>query len=324
MERVHVRVPMAYVDQIRERFDQRTLLEDVRKRLENLGCRNVLSVMQDPSDNTCMTALACSSAQGTDGIVRIARSERTEDLPRSFPAIRCDRELDPGLSEDERRAVHVALAREDNPRHLEGFATTLDPWFPVAASHLSAKRKALDVYEPPSPYGHPPAIDPHEVTSARTRFLAMVQRRRVSLDLAQDEVRRIACFLALEPPPEQVRTHLRTSRIPREALDLAMTTLRRGDDGYPVVDAGAMRLACPPTGEEGFVSPSALQLALAAGKPEMSRVRSRDEARGVLRDLEKGRGDSYATLRAKAAMERAMRALERARWVEWYRKQLTS
>src|SRR5262249_15064278 len=112
--------------------------------------------------------------------------------------------------------------------------------------------------------------------------------------------------------------------IPPEVSRLAASTVREGPRGIRTIDPERMRAAVPPDGTEGYVSPSALQLALAAAKPGMSRVWNEDEANDLLRSF----GDQPRTyekriqqMRAKLAMERAMRTLERMRWVRWYGRQ---
>jgi hypothetical protein len=51
--------------------------------------------------------------------------------------------LDAGLSPDEMTAIRNAVTHETIPANLNGFASTFEPMFPVAASVLRAKAAEL-------------------------------------------------------------------------------------------------------------------------------------------------------------------------------------
>lgn len=53
--------------------------------------------------------------------------------------------LDPGLTARELSAIRQALVRETNPNHLVGFASTLSPQYPAAASLLFAKSALIEL-----------------------------------------------------------------------------------------------------------------------------------------------------------------------------------
>jgi hypothetical protein len=319
------------------------MLADLQKRAESAGMTDVRLVMQDPTDPSRITLIGRKARSATRDMgqspIVIEKYQEVEDPP-TWPAVHAlaisgdGLPVETGLSDDEARAVAVALASERNPRHLEGFAHTLDPFFPVAASLL--RRQAILV-EPGAD------VRPDEGSVD----LAAVGRARASLksglptELLNIEIKRAASALSQGETP---------TNIPMGILDLGAKTLRKthtclaaladSPTGEPrgmgqspigtrapvyVVDVEAMTLAAPPTGKEDFVSPTSLQLALAAGKPKVSGVARFEKARSLFAELETGNvppEDRMQLLLARSMLEKAQRALERRRWVEWYRKQV--
>ena len=108
-------------------------------------------------------------------------------------------------------------------------------------------------------------------------------------------------------------------------LDLAKQVVREIALGVWIVDPDKLRAICPPDEKQGFVSPSALQLALALSKPKHAQVVNTPVV--FLRNaiLQGDRPRDAATsqvdlLKAQVQMDRATRAIERRRWMEWYRR----
>ena len=140
----------------------------------------------------------------------------------------------------------------------------------------------------------------------------------IPTEVVQDEVRRAVWTICSEPEtlegePETLLFY------PPEIVALARCLVREVGWGVWIVDPTSLALALPPTGREGFVSPSALQLSLATQKPHASRVWNISKVREKMSALE-AEGASADALRARNQLERADRAIERRRWIEWYRR----
>ena len=144
--RVWLRVPATYITALRTTPQgQKGLLGDLGNRLEASGFDKTLLVTQDPTDATVFTAITRWGR--SDGAVKmvepldLARVEAVEEPPELAtltyePVPAC---LDEGLTPGEVAAITAALASNLDPKHLTGFAATLEPHFPIAASFLRAK-----------------------------------------------------------------------------------------------------------------------------------------------------------------------------------------
>ena len=319
--RYRARVPLPYVQTFRERYGsdgQRAMLADVERRVRKDG--PVLLAMQDPSDPTTVTVLARGGAR-SDDVVEVMSGEPVEE-PSSWGLAfgPVDVPLEPGMLDEEARAVSVALRIERNPRHLEGFAHTCDPYLPTAATLLRRRAAILE-----------PGVDARtdsrsaNVDDARTA-LGNMAPTGLPTDLTNLEIKRTACALANGED---------AAGIPVSMIMVAQTTLTRthtrlaeGGTGARepvyVIDHAAMLAVCPPTGNEVFVSPTAAQLALAQTKPRISGVARFERARSLFDELRRGDvppEDRMQLLLARAMLEKARSCIERRRWVEWYRKQ---
>lgn len=329
--RLQLAVPLEHVAQFRAQGEggQKAFLHDVEQRLQKSGYGDVLVVVQDPTDNTHLTAIARRTGRGKtfqDPVLALRGIEAVED-PRargvSMKRVN-DPSLDPGLTKEDHDAVRYALELETNPRHLVGFASTLEPCFPVSASLLRAKAKK-EMDRNPLAYvdvdrGLSPEISGEIDRAARTvaSSLSAHDGEKPS-DVLRDEIRHTASLLAEGSP--MALHELRESGVPQSVVDLARTLVRELPDGRRVVDAKALRRALPPDGTEGFVSPAAVMLVFAAGKPGMSRVESRKAIQERLALVEDGaRQDPRSKLRAEMAILRAEKAIDRRRWTDWYRR----
>ena len=313
LQRVTLLLDPRYIDAARASLGgQRGFLADVRRRAQRLGFSDSLLESQDPSDPRFVTLLARGSArvQGDDAL-RIVGTEPVEEPPKGTErADLASHPFDPGLSVAEVDMIRRALVDEYNPRHLWGLASCFEPSFPVAASMLHARKIAVQS-------NHPPAVaqaqkpDP----SLAARLGMVVERegvaRRIPRDVIAEDIRHAAYLEAVgETEPET----------PASLRALARVLVRPVAQGVAIVDRDALLAACPVTGEEGYVSPSAIKLALSTCKPEMAGVRSFASAgkRGDLLKKPPPDADPTDTLRARMAMIRAQKAIERHRWIRWY------
>jgi hypothetical protein len=142
--RVWARVDPAFADSLSrglsgENAQKRVQAELVRE-VEALGFHRTLLATQDPSDPRVWSFLSYWRAPGK-GSNRLENwsAERVEEpfLEGASP-VRIDG-LDRGMSRDLFDAVRWGLARENDPKRLEGFARTLDIDYPIAASLIRAK-----------------------------------------------------------------------------------------------------------------------------------------------------------------------------------------
>lgn len=413
--RTTVRVPIAYVRSIRQAHGengQKAMLADVKQRAIRMGLPDVRAVMQDPTNNELIRIVSRKPAAPLlrDDVVAPLQSHPVEAPPTFAPP--AQGVMDPGLTGDELEAVRTALLHERNPRHLSGFASTLEPYFPVTASLLRtkgillecrARRNSARLREANERAAHRTAQKSGRGTSAldymrqvrtnasvgqdlstlteresrgqwkdvartwpelcnnlpeRTYSLARMrelmqgssktgepktaadleaqaQTSGVPIDLLRDDVRRAACLMIQHP--EYVLQDRRPEAAPLEldheqlrkfspvVLDLAKQIVREIALGVWIVDPDKLRSICPPDEKQGFVSPSALQLALALSKPRYAQVV--DPPKVFLRNaILQGERPRDATtsqvdlLKAQVQMDRATRAIERRRWVEWYRR----
>jgi hypothetical protein len=418
LQRVSLRVPLGHVEAVRRAHGaagQKALLANVGQRLLRLGYGEVLAVVEDPTDAEAFTAIARRTNDAflltlparSDAVVRIVRTDSVEEPPR-LP--RESGILDPGLSQEELFTIRSALASDEDPRHLSGLATTLEPFYPIAASLLRAKAMLVETrngmnaqrlahanqaaatsiartaegqapgmgasvlewmrgredgvgalqsvtqretkgrwpevqamwaafapYTPRTWYGWDRMRvllrgkdTPRTDAQLRANLGACARRTNMPLEVIEDEVRRAACLMIEEPqnlfedgrtPTMDPLRRIQIAQFPPEVQEAARRIVREVGLGLWIVDPERLRAILPPNGREGFVSPSALQLSLAAGKPEIAGVQDRQKARAILQDLNADRGaDRQRLLKAQAQMERANRAIERRRWIDWYQR----
>lgn len=353
--RLFMRIPMSYVTAVRSAhgtLGQKVLLENVKDRLGTFGFNDTKLVTQDPTDNTRFSAITrytrperrVSLVSGTnEPYIQILRAEPVEEPPppmKGEESPRDPRLLDPGLSPDEAATIKYALLSERNARHLGGIAETLCPWFPVSASLLRVKSLLIEARVPMTEdvsarlikEAHTESPPNPQLSSRISGLERYTTRSAWPREVVKDEVKRAASSFAGEPSEP-------LPNVPREIQDLARCLVREISfqdpknkkhfpNGLWIVDPQKIREVFPSDGSEGFVSPSALQLALAICKPEWSGISGRTERivsaydRFDEKQLQRRMSpmERVDMLKARNQMERAKRSLERRRWIEWYRR----
>lgn len=391
--RLKVKVPLDYVHKIRnlnKEHGQKLLLENIKQRIIKLGNKNVLAVMQDPTDNSIFTVIGKKelNSKTNDDIIKITSQELVQNPPQTnnqFPVVSYNF-LDSGLLPDEIATIRYALLHEENPRHLSGFASTFEPYFPLAASLLRAKamlrecqafknrarlwelnKKAAartgaripvlssntthilsnltknwnDVSKiwnkfkfanNPGWYKFDELIkNTHSLKkSIQQLFNELKQfgiKNNFPFEILKDEVKRVICMMIEEPylliedsPGRPIKKLIseKLQNFPPEIKDLARKLIEEIGLGIWIVRADLLYKLFPPQLYDGYVSPSALQLSLAAGKPEISGVKYIGKVQKIYTNLNTEK--NIDVLKAQAQMERANRAIERRRWINWYYK----
>lgn len=343
--RTVVRVSPLYLAHIRRSNVERTqqvLLADIQQRVARLGASSVLTVMQDPTDAVRFTVIGDWPSPpmigASDDVLSVASVEQTEPPPAAIAREGTNVPWDSGLSKEEVAMVEHALLNEQNPRHLHGIASTMEPYFPVAASLLDAKgdlvekkrlmdRSASRDFERIVASEKVPASDALMLRTHGQNLDAYGRRLGIPPMVLREEIKRTASSL-VDPNGVQGRAVLPA------ALPLARALVR------PIVVQGVplkilspyrMAIALVPHPEDGELNPTSLQLALGTMKPQMSRIASEMNVTGRMRQLDGsppvrldvGRPLTIMErkyLRARSHMERAKQAIERRRWVDWYRR----
>lgn len=344
--RLRVLVPISYVKTIREKYKengQKVLLQDIQNRIHRLGFSDTLLVTQDPTNNSIFTVLSrrVSNPPAWDPIIQIQSSEYVEEPPQfvnsnnvSIGAISDIRVLDPGLGQDEVMTIQKALLEDKNPRHLNGLASTLEPWFPVSASMLRAKAFLIESRLWMNPQQtldflkiiqvkRQPSID---AIAKSQIFDDFASKSTVPKAILRDEVKRAICRILDDSRNVE---KMRLEGVPEPIVNLAKSIIfsvrsrdHTGGRKIRLVCPDTLRRTMPPDGTEGFVSPSALQLALASQKPAWARVETRDRLPEIFATLDRTKSSSVDLDKARSQMERANRAIERRRWIEWYRRSM--
>lgn len=103
------------------------------------GFRKVFLVQEDPSSVGSYTIIGQYGAGSGSAVLQIVSSEEVEAPEETYVTPWEGPLLDDGLLREEGEAVVQALRESRDPKHLSGFASTLSPEFPVAASLLKAK-----------------------------------------------------------------------------------------------------------------------------------------------------------------------------------------
>lgn len=325
MIRVALALPGAYIASFRAAGrTQQDLVDDVKRRLRKMGAHDVFLVVQDPTNEQRASALTDRRVRDTDNVLRVVGSEVV-----SAPAVTTSSNvlarnmlprLDPGLTPAEAVAVSHALERETNPRHLAGFAGTFEPHYPVAASLLRARAFEVepDTERTPAPLHRDVAVGCDAIGRMRVGAIERFGAMGMPADVGLGEVRRVACtYVSTGAPLAPLR------QFPVEISGLAAACIRPSRTGARLVDRAALEAASPSPADAGYVSPAALQLAMAGAKPGSARVWNQGIVGAVFAGLDapgSTPAERFQQLRAKLAVEKADKTLQRQRWVRWYER----
>jgi hypothetical protein len=108
-------------------------------------------------------------------------------------------------------------------------------------------------------------------------------------------------------------------RVPVPVAEAALAIVREIGEGVRIVDPNAFRLILP--AERSFnlgLTSSALKLAMSMTKPYVSQV---VDPGGIVPKVKAiAKSDEPDGVKARQQLERAVKALERQRWADWYRK----
>ncbi len=299
------------------------ILEDVRRRVEAIYRCECLSTMQDPTDGSVIAlvrGVKNAHPSAPDPYVSPVSAELV-DAPHVLSPAKGDEHLrwDPGLRPVEAWAIERALAVEDEPNHLRGFATACEPFFPVAASRLRERADDVDRQRPGYAERSWPRCTREGATGSaraelRDALHAFARSEQIDPHVLEDEARRVACIL-VENPAER-RAIL--AHFPAPVRELGESLVKRDRQGRIVADAKAIKQTLPPTGREDQIDTRALMLVAASSKPQASLVASAPRARDLLLRIEQGAPTSPELMTLHGALEGAQRAIERRRWAEWY------
>lgn len=372
--RVLVDAAPAWISAIRKRHGedgQRLVLASIEACLDRMGIARAVAI-EDPTAPGHFTAIGERSSgalKPSEGNVRILKFEEVESPPPGYeepipPA------LDGGLQPEELRTLRQALIAEENPRHLRGFAHTMTPALPIAASLLHAKANLLDgqtvrakashmqiaqaaaqAHETRDRVGihraadalvdasaglgrdvegmwrdlaargwsyvvHDPARPKTPGAALRKQIADYQASRGLSDELVRDHARLAVCLA--------VAGDLKLDEMPSVLSAAASDIVRTVGPNVRLIDAARLREMIPPAARDGYVSPSALELALASMKPRWSKIESPREANRLWRELSNANPTETNAIRARIELERAKKTIERERWIQWYRRLRTA
>lgn len=324
MHRLRVRVPFIYVQRTRKTYGdygQKALVRDVQARVAGLTRSTAHSAIQDPTDDTNFAVLcdgACPPGS-TDGTVTVLASE-----PIAPPAVLSEKEtapaLDSGLAPDEAAAVAYALLHDTDPRHVGagGLPAVLEPYYPASASLLRAKGALLEAGVPMNAQASKALLEAAladegdaALDKVRAEFEAWARQQPLPLAVLRDDVRKYVLA--------GIQYHA-VMNVPGPVMRLGNALFRpitfAGHTVYIVPPKRATR-GLPAMFEDGFVSPPSLQQALGQQKPTWSGV---GNVSGLGRNQALvGQVGGVRGERIRHQMARASKAIDRRRWVEWYR-----
>ncbi len=108
-------------------------------------------------------------------------------------------------------------------------------------------------------------------------------------------------------------------RVPVAVAAASLAIVREIGEGVRIIDPNALRLILPNEGKFQLgLTPAALKLAMSMTKPYVSQVVDPGGIVPKVRAIAKS--DAPEGAKARQQLERAVKALERQRWADWYRK----
>lgn len=176
-----------------------------------------------------------------------------------------------------------------------------------------------------------PGSDPAEKAAHLKRFVVLARKASRSVeDVLLEDIRmgvtdqRIVYEAALMLTPDLVK---RTAPEVAEKLGIspadaraALASVREVSEGVRYLGPEVFRALGPNTVARELLPPAAMQLAFATMRPEQSLVSNKEAAIEKARAIHRLSGDGGDAAKAKAQFDRAKRALDRQKWVDWMRR----
>jgi hypothetical protein len=126
---------------------QKTLQKELTEDLETQGFSNTKLAMQDPSEPLIWNFITQWSKPNPtlglspEGKLQVLSYQEVIEPPVVTPKPEPPVTLEAGIPYDEAHAVAYALAKDNDPKHLQYFADSMVPDFPLSAGLLVAKAK---------------------------------------------------------------------------------------------------------------------------------------------------------------------------------------
>lgn len=286
---------MKKVPRRRDMTDEAFLVETMKPIARRLGFQDPLLVTHDPTDSGVWTMLvrwACPADEVLSArYITPLKLEPVEEPP--VHEIDKNGVLDRFLTQDEVWAVVYALGKDDDTKHLGGFAMTFEPDYPIAANLLKAKSLLAAIRS----YRSPRMKAEGKSAEALVKVL-----QKASQGLGPEAER------GWEKYKDIVLTEQNQKGLGAVVRDLGAAQVRKraGKSPLPIK-----------------ITPAALQLSLSTRRPTLSHVSNPDGIRQKLQAIYRAAdaGDPKG-IEAKEKIVAAERFMERRKWVDWY-KQLT-
>ena len=282
---------------------QSYLTEVLSEKLRRVGFSEIVLAMNDPTDNRGWTFLARSYDRPVlDTRYQSDPSFRFVSIsdPIAEPLIKTetpDTILDKGLTSGEVQAIQHALAYDNDPKHLGGFASTLETDYPLAAVILRIKAKLATARA--AGLGQSPLVkDDFEGTVDLVCSRNAVKLFREMTRGLGDSVEKM--WTDYEPV-----TNALTAKHCDTLVRKIQTAKTEAANKGPLTP----------------IPPAAIQLAYAQKRPQLSSVANVRKIVSKMKSISAAAeaGDENGQ-KAKDVMSRAEKLLERRAWVEWYRR----
>lgn len=178
---------------------------------------------------------------------------------------------------------------------------------------------------------HLPGSDPAEKAAHLKRFMVLARKagktvREILVEditMSKPDVR-IVYEASLMLTPELVR---RTAPEVADKLGIsptnaraALASVREVSEGVRYLSPDIFRALGPNTVVRELLPPAAMQLAFATMRPEQSMVSNKEAAIEKARAIHRLASEGGDAAKAKAQFDRARRALDRQKWVDWMRR----
>lgn len=281
-----------------EATPQATLTEVLKTKMLQNGFSEILVSLNDPTDTDYWTFIARLPKGSPIGFpsgspLRIESMELIDE-----PTVQTDEYLSPlldaGLTQSEVEAIQHALIYDNDEKHLGGFASTLEPEYPLAACLLYIKAK---------------------LALARSYGLGADHSRQSSLQSTIDSACSRNLIQALSDKSASLGPEV-SSMWARFIPVVNNMSARHCDALMKKLDEVSVSQEMPPV-----IPNAAIQLAYATKRPELSLVEDRKKIGQKLKIISKVAGEgNQVALQAQNVVSRAEKLLERRSWVQWFRR----